>query len=111
MTPNAQDALQVLLCKAAYWAQSAAGAGPFPAGMYSNMTPFAQDPLQVLAAKLAYWLQQISAGGGVGASVTKQALGGLAPGAGITTPFVFDTDTGFLWYNSGTSGAPTWNNV
>ncbi len=54
MTPAAQDPLQVLLCKAAYWAQTAAGAGPFPTGMYPNMTPYAQDPIQVLAALLTY---------------------------------------------------------
>ena len=78
MVPAAQDALQVLICKAAYWAQTAAGAGPFPAGMYPNMTPFAQDPLQVLAAKLAYWLQQIS--GGV------VPIGGLAFSSGAVAP-------------------------
>ena len=115
MTPAAQDPLQALLVKAGYWAQSVAEAagGPFTSGMYPNMTPFAQDPLQVLAAKLAYWLEQISVGGGGGGGgspTDNQALGGLAPVAS-TKYFVYDTDTGFLWYNSGTIGAPTWQNV
>lgn len=115
MVPTAQDPLQVLLVKAAYWAESVAEAagGPFTTGMYTNMTPFAQDPLQVLAAKLAYWLEQISIGGGGTSSVTKGAYGGLQPpvDGSVPTYLAFDTDTGFLWYNSGTIAAPAWNNV
>lgn len=116
MAPVAQDSLQVLLCKAGYWAQSIAGAGPFPAGMFINMTPFAQDPIQVLAVKLAYWLQQAAGGGGGSggiAGTTNMALGGVAPpvDGSVATYRVFDTDTGFSWYNSGTIAAPIWNNV
>lgn len=118
MTAAAQDPLQVLLVKAAYWAQSVAEAAgaPFTTGMYTNMTPFAQDPLQVLAAKLAYWLEQISLGGGGGggtSGVTKGAYGGVAPpvDGSVPTYLAFDTGAGFLWYNSGTIAAPTWNNV
>ena len=101
MTPNAQDPLQVLLCKAAYWAKAAAGAGPFPSGMYPSMTPNAQDPLQVLAAKLAYWLQQVAGGGGGGGG------GGLAFSTGAVAPegvvigspgdTYWDTVTGFYY--------------
>ena len=80
MAPAAQDALQPLLVKAAYWAQSAAETtgGPFTSGMYSNMSPFAQDSLHDLAAKLAYWLQQIAPGGG--------GAGGLAFSTGAGSP-------------------------
>jgi len=72
MAPSAQDPFQVLICKAAYWAQTIAEAAgiPLAPGMYPNMTPFAQDPLQVLAVKLTYWLEQIAlaiGGGGGGA--------------------------------------------
>lgn len=119
MVPAAQDALQVLICKAAFWAQSVAEAagGPFTTGMYPNMTPFAQDPLQVLAAKLAYWLEQISigggGGGGGGSGVTKGNYAGVQPpvDGSVPTYLAFDTSSGFLWYNSGTIAAPTWNNV
>lgn len=117
MGAKAQDPLQVLICKAAFWAQTAAGAGPFPMGIYTDMTPFAQDPLQVLAAKLAYWMEQVAAGGGGGggggSGVTNSALAGVAPpvNGSVTTFWVYDTSTGFLWYNSGTLGAPVWNNV
>jgi hypothetical protein len=84
MAPAAQDPLQVLLCKAAYYAQVAAEAlgAPFSPGMYPNMTPFAQDPLQVLAAKLAYWTSQIAAGGGGGGA------GGLIFTSGVGDPAI-----------------------
>lgn len=119
MVATAMDPLQQLLVKAGYWAQSLAEAagGPFTLGMYENMTPFAQDPLQVLAAKLAYWLQQASLGGGGGgggtAGVTKGNYGGVQPpvDGSVPTFFAFDTSASFLWYNSGTIAAPTWNNV
>lgn len=62
-----------------------------------------------------YLLSIISGGGGGGggAGTTNLALGGSAPPSdgSITTYWVFDTNTGFLWYNSGTIPAPTWNNV
>lgn len=65
---------------------------------------------------VAYLLEQIRAGGGGGgggAVVTNLALGGSEPPSdgSVTTKIVFDTDTGFLWYNSGTIATPTWNNI
>lgn len=114
MAPAAQDPEQVALCKAAYWAQSAAGAGPFPAGMYPNMSPFAQDSIHDLTVKLAYWVEQGGGGGGSStAGTTNLALNGAAPPSDGSVPTfnVFDTDTSFRWYNSGTIAAPTWNNV
>ena len=71
MTPAAQDPLQVLLCKAAYYLQAAAQSTSVTAApmIYPNMAPNAQDPLQVLAAKLAYWASQVTGGGGGGGSV------------------------------------------
>ena len=57
----------------------------------------------------------IDGGGGPGGSggTTNQALDGAAPAVdgSVTTFRVFDTDTGFSWYNSGTLAAPVWNNV
>jgi len=62
-----------------------------------------------------YLLAQIAAGGGGGggAGITNMALGGGAPpnDGSVTTFLVYDTDSGFFWYNSGTLVAPTWNNV
>lgn len=64
-----------------------------------------------------YLLAQILAGGGGGggggSGVTNMALGGSAPPAdgSVPTKIVFDTDTGQLWYNSGSIPTPTWNNV
>ena len=66
---------------------------------------------------VTYLLAQIEAGGGGGGggstAVTNSALAGNAPASdgSVTTKWVFDTDTGFLWYNSGTLATPTWNNV
>ena len=111
MAPAAQDPLQVLLCKAAYYLQAAAESiSVTPAtAMYDSMTPNAQDPLQVLAAKLAYWASQVTGGGGGGGGdpVDNQALGGVAPTTS-TKWIVRDTDTGFMWYSS-TKAAP-WSN-
>ncbi len=59
----------------------------------------------------SYLLDQIVEGGGGGGGsdpVDNQALGGVTP-VSSTKNFVFDTDTGFLWYSS-TKAAP-WNNV
>lgn len=61
-----------------------------------------------------YLLAQILAnggGGGGGGGITNGNYGGVAPAVAVTTPFAFDTSTGFLWYNSGTAGSPVWNNV
>lgn len=64
-----------------------------------------------------YLLAQILAGGGGGgggvAGITNMALGGSEPPSdgSVTTKLVFDTDNSYLWYNSGTVGSPTWNNV
>lgn len=61
-----------------------------------------------------YLLAQIAAGGGAGGSgITNMALGGVAPptDGSVTTFLVFDSDTQFFWYNSGTLGLPVWNNV
>ena len=68
MQPAAQDDIQVLLCKAAYYLQAAAESASVTAAtaMYPSMTPYAQDSLQVLAAKLAYWASQVTGGGGGG---------------------------------------------
>lgn len=114
MSPGPQDTIQVLLVKACYFAQYAveAGGGAVTPGMFNNMTPFASDTVQVLTAKLAYWLSQLVAGGSGGAT-TNVALSGATPttDGSILTKWVFDTSTGYLWYNSGTIAAPTWNNV
>lgn len=65
-----------------------------------------------------YLLAQIAAGGGGGsggAGITNLALAGSEPPSdgSVTTYLVFDTSPGFgfFWYNSGTIGSPTWNNV
>lgn len=111
MAPAAQDPLQVLLCKAAYWAQTAAGAGPFPDGMYTNMTPFAQDPLQVLAAKLAYWLQQVAGGGGGGGGLTFSTGTGSPEGTVSGSPgdTYWDTSTNFYYVKvTGTATTTGW---
>lgn len=61
---------------------------------------------------VSYLLAQIQGGGGAGGT-SNLSLGGLAPPAdgSVATKWVFDTDSGFLWYNSGTIAAPVWNNV
>lgn len=68
-----------------------------------------------LLGAAVYLLCQITDNGGTGSSdgTTNMALGGVAPpvDGSITTYRVFDTDTAFSWYNSGTIAAPTWNNV
>ena len=101
MAPSAQDSLQMLLAKAGYWAQSAAGAGPFTTGMYENMTPFAQDSIQVLAAKLAYWLQQVAGGGGGGGGAGTAFTVGTGSPEGVVSGSPGDrfwaSDTGFEW--------------
>lgn len=63
---------------------------------------------------VSYLLAQIESGGDGGtSSVTKGVYGGLQPpvDGSVPTYLAFDTDTGFLWYNSGTIAAPVWNNV
>lgn len=114
MAPGASDPLQSLIVKAAYFAQAAAeAAGSITmAGPYPVMTPGASDPIQMAAVKLTYWLQQLVAGSS-GLAITNAALSGATPATdgSITTKWVFDTDTGYLWYNSGTVATPTWNNV
>lgn len=65
---------------------------------------------------VVYLLAQILNGGGGGggsSGVTNLALSGSQPptDGSVTTKIVFDTDTGYLWYNSGTVASPTWNNV
>lgn len=101
MTPSANDSLQILLVKATYWAESAAGAGPFSTGMFTNMSAAASDTLQILAAKLAYWLQQIDAGGGGGGGglAFSSAAGADPNGAVSGSPgdTYYSTTTGTLW--------------
>lgn len=70
---------------------------------------------QLLAASVQLLSEGAGGGGGTGglAGTTNMNLGGVAPPTDGTVPTyrVFDLDTGFEWYNSGTIASPTWNNV
>lgn len=69
----------------------------------------------LMAAMVQLLFEGGGGGGGGGASngTTNMALAGLQPPTDgtVATKRVFDTDTGFSWYNSGTIASPTWNSV
>jgi hypothetical protein len=64
MQPQPGDPKQVLLVKAAYWAQKISeDSGGVPGTeLYASMAANSNDTQQVLLVKLAYWLASTDAG-------------------------------------------------
>lgn len=110
MEPGAYDALQQLIVKAAYWAQSLAESGGSitMAGPYPIMTPGANDPIQMAAVKLAWWLERAAGSGGGGGSGLTFSTGSGSP-EGVVTGSPGDTywDTANDFYYIKVTGTAT----
>lgn len=116
MDGNAGDSQQISLVKivAQLYDLVVTSGGMSVPQLYSKMSANTGDSIHTSLVKIVALLNAYTGGGSAASSgTTNLALSGANPPSdgSVGTEFVFDTDTGFLWYNSGTIASPTWNNV
>lgn len=85
-----------------------------PTFFTEGSTPRVKDTIWRIEQKILGALLDGGGGGGGGTDgTTNMNLGGVAPptDGSVPTKRVFDLDSNFSWYNSGTIAAPVWNSV